>query len=355
LKRIFLFLFFIAVAGRGFALTNELAGISLNGKVENLRVERFVLSVPGDMQTMEISYIYIYGFLRDGNLGFAEKRNRHNELLERMEFRYDNSGKKIGATEYGYMGVLNRFLAFRYDVSGKLIEKSELDSGGITVSVTRFFYDKNGNLVRRENSSDDTQVSRLVYRYDNRGNLTNEAMLLYDGSIDYRIAYFYDNELNRETNRVFYIANGVLEKWINFTYNEIGKVSFKSTFDAGNNLLSRTAYNYNPSGQLIRETLFSGAARYGETAVYRYSGGRIVEERYLDSRNSLVKSVNRSFNDRGDILSVIIRNYLPASVDWEYRYEYDGRGNLVKNEVYELQGNNRVLIYGKTYKYTYRN
>lgn len=106
------------------------------------------------------TYVYNYPYWTFENI-----YDEYGNIIRQIQ--YDEEDKEIGYTEYVY------------DESGNLIKKTRYDDGDNEIELDEYTYDEQKNLVS-EFSSDEWQLQKDEYEYDNAGNCTKLLVTQYE-------------------------------------------------------------------------------------------------------------------------------------------------------------------------------
>lgn len=329
-----------------------------------------------------------YGYDKNSNLTSVVDR-RGNKTV----YTFDNVNNLTSEVD-----AEGRKKAYSYDTLGRLISVTEDNKYQST-----YVYDRVGNLL---------SAGGYVYSYDLNGNLTSSMNAL--GNIT---SYVYNENGMLETVRN---ADGTT---VNYDYDKIDQLVSKKYgdenvalygYDADGNRVSMedvagtSNYKYDKLGRVTAITLSDGKSKityeydvYGNLTKLGYPDGTAVKYKY-DNLNQLVAITNRDgesttykydangnvkevhrpndtytvieYNENDQITSLI--NYGMLECFWfykktisysAYKYEYDGSGNIVSENVkiFSSTGENDFFTWliaqikkesvTKTYKYDGRN
>lgn len=213
---------------------------------------------------------------------------------------------------------------------------------------TNYFnlYDKNGNKIEANlYNENNVQISKSVYKYCKKG---------------FRVSEDYYNYLDDSKNRTTY----------KHQFDKVGNVIKLRVYDNKNNLYQSHSFNYNEKKNITEiKTYVNGELL--DNAVHNYKGDNIVEvkgyfqningkEEYkyiINKENNITEKT--FFNYKKDIENILILKYdekgntierksiiYPSKkTDWEFldEYELDHKNNWVKNSVYRLEDDLKIL------------
>ena len=144
---------------------------------------------------------------------------KHFDLYGRLEYRnlikYDENGK---AKESGTYGLSDKFSSkdeYIYDSSGKLSEARLYYTDGKIACKVKYLYDEEGrnNVIIRYDGGDSVPNCKYAYKFDRKGNVSEEAMLSMSGELREKNVYKYDKRGDL-TDQVYYAsANAPLYRY----------------------------------------------------------------------------------------------------------------------------------------------
>lgn len=201
---------------------------------------------------------------------------------------------------------------------------------------------------------EDNVLDMSRYEFDERGDTTKEEYYIDDEvNVSYSYAYTYDGDTC--TSQTCYDNNGdILYTWEGIL-DEDGRLSYET--DRYNNLATEqsTEHVYDEDGHCVIERMTYA----GEDGVstkqhieFEYDGDKIIKELYYDEDNNLFEIVNNEYNEDGNIL---LNEYcLPNGEPYlSYAYEYDNKGNVIRDVTMEAAHDETSSDHEETYEYTY--
>ena len=167
--------------------------------------------------------------------GQAQKKNGWERAkLNGKVKTYTQTG--IQVTEEGQEIPMNSELFAQFDKKGTPVKMFSKQSG-MTINFVDV-YDKEGLLLESASRDDsNTLLSKNVYEYDERGNLTK-----------------HDNGQDQLIERTECMA-GLCDEKITYTYLPNGKVAEESKYSK-KELSSKTVYTYDAKGNTIEKQVF---------------------------------------------------------------------------------------------------
>lgn len=190
---------------------------------------------------------------------------------------------------------------FEYDDNGLLIAWRSSSESGIMQWEYQYSYDEYGRL-EREVSYDSANEIDGIQTYEHDGvSLLEEAMYSGAGTLQWSRTYSYDaNLLHREWTLI---------------YPDGGPVK-------------TTREYFDRFGRLVREVHLDEVSQEGEIFRHDYdAAGRLVRTRVETASGDPIRSVNRRYNNHGDLVAEERNEYgedLRSVRQFEYRYDSAG-------------------------------
>jgi len=223
----------------------------------------------GDID-QELSYKY------DRNQNKTEYVNysaEEDEIRFKQTIDYNEKGNKI--KENRYNGSEHHVIDYHYNGDDKLsrIVKSDLDDNVIQKRV--FSYKGNVANIRVVND-EGTLISRIVNKYDGRGNLVEYTEFTPDGQRIKKITYTF-NEKNLKTDEIKYQkGNFIYHKSYNYDKdNKLVEIQMEQPKDKVH--ISKI-FHYTPDGNLSKEMWYDSMADKYSHKKYFYNKKGIVEK-----------------------------------------------------------------------------
>jgi hypothetical protein len=124
----------------------------------------------------------------------------------------------------------------------KSITKAEGDADGIE-EIHDYFYKQNGELEKMTRKKNDTEISTVIFKVDEKGNVIEEEEIFKNG--DGKKYYYYYDDKNRLTDIVHYFgrAKRLLPDYM-YEYNSAGQIKqMISTEEGGGYYVWKYTYN----------------------------------------------------------------------------------------------------------------
>jgi len=197
----------------------------------------------------------------------------------------------------------------QYKVDGKLKERTAYHpDGSSAVRVVRLYNDAGRLKTEQLYNPGDTLWRKTTYTYNGAGQLTKAVSTDTDGDVWFRDVYAY-NQAGRPSQIDHLDLDGSFLHRATYTYNPQGQITERSLSDADGSRISSNAYAYETDGKL----------------------GKMNEVTTRGRNGSLTSRWVYFYDERGNE-----REWIAYKADGSirrkevYAYEYDARGNWVK-------------------------
>jgi YD repeat-containing protein len=214
-----------------------------------------------------------------------------------------------------------------FNEKGNITEETSFNSKGKIDSKRVYTYDANENLILQDFFIYDQAEKKLVmlgkygYKYDDRGNKTEEGNYTTDGTDLYSI-----------TSKRIFDEKG----------NRIAIINYFHSYSGAKNDSSKTTYIYDELGNCIEEFTNSNSF-HSKTFKYDEKGNNIETTTF--NKDGSLKSTETS---RYNIDNNVVEFY--SGLGKRYTYFYDEKGNKTEETVYNPDGS---LAYAFCYKWVY--
>jgi len=304
---------------------NSLSKMDLNGKVRSLT--ETVYDAEG--QSMEIQK-------RGMRSRAVHLFNEQGNSVEESYFKPDGSQKSIATIKYNKKGqIIENVLmnsdgdqeykeTFEYDRSGHLVKKDHLNMEGTVYYSETCKYDKEGNEIERNCYWTDNSMGTIILSQREDGTIEKEFQrsLGRQGSQVTKILFKYDDNGNR-IEQAYYKPDGSLNVKYVSKFDGKGNKIETDIYNSGDKMESRSVYKYDEKGNMIGHGHGNG-----------------------ESENALEIVYDKKYDEKGNMIEEII-DYGQRRSKVAFKYDmYDKYGNwLVKTEtVTPLSGTGKVYL-----------
>ena len=259
-----------------------------------------------------------------------------------------------------------------YEAESKFgeIVRGDLDWDGNYLAL----FDKRGNLTSITDFDDDGELdNKTVFAYDDENRLTNYTEYDWNGDADISIEYVYEgNYLLKSKQIIFenvylteykrngeeiqeytYFADGKIENTAKYLESSSTRASY-IVYDNEGKELRTVQEEYDKEGRLIKQIKNTGAET--DTTIWVYS-----KDGYLTEMSTTEYKGEIKYNDKnlpiyikgGDLYNntdVVLDPWYENKV-YNLEYEYDDKGNWIKQIVYEGEMKEPYTISDRTIVY----
>jgi YD repeat-containing protein len=198
----------------------------------------------------------------------------------------------------------------RYSASGAMLEQVEFayneDKGYKTTKITR---DVESRLK-----------NRIVYQYNNLGQLFRESLVDNKGKVVSTYEYAYDAKGN-QISRIMKNRTGNKLAETVYTYDANGKMLTSETRDAADKKISATKYNYDNQGNLINQQVTNAEGRITSVTNSVFQGGREIKNETVSPDGSIQMRFTNEYGRDGELTKKTIENFQGDSKQF-IQYEY---------------------------------
>ncbi|MBI35690.1 MAG: hypothetical protein CMP67_10060 [Flavobacteriales bacterium] len=252
---------------------------------------------------------------------------------------------EIGDIDEGYS--VNENKIYKYNNKGNLIEEASYESDGDLFWKTTYHFDKNGNKVERNYISPNGSIG-----VDKYGKKIVPASNKPNGSLVFKYIYKYDNNGNK-VEEAKYKPDGSLMEKTTFKYDKNDEITNVYTYDPFEKQIYKTSYQkkYYSNGIQKEKSLYNASGEL--KATYKYDdNGNETEEAIYNSDGSLSYKHIYKYDNNGNKIEFAFYRKSNDSLTLEVKetYKYDYKGNLTESTVYNL-GHSLSSKYNFEYEY----
>lgn len=274
-----------------------------------------------------------------------------SEHLERFVYRY---GKKVTRTSTDTSISYYQYNPYGQEtewILGNNVRTQSYDEKGNLVSVIYFdggrhfhTYDERGLLVRRVYENEQTGKRDTIeeHTYNELGQKI-EVCTVRDGVTVAKEHYEYDEAGNRTKTSRFYANNGEEPyQIIESAYDAAGnRISHKETYYDGQWCEWQYAYNENHLVICEQYSDYIGDDWQYDMAYDVY--GQVIRRSYTSASKSYDYDYENEYDDEGHLVRCAAKN--GERIFHVENYEYDAKGNLTRQSVYDYKKNGEAISY----------
>jgi hypothetical protein len=223
----------------------------------------------GDIN-QELSYEYNKNQDKTEYVNYSVKED---EIRFKQTIDYNAGGKKV--KERRFNGSEHRVIDYNYNDQGKLSEIIKTDPQGNLVQRRIFSYDGNVANIKVLNNKGNI-ISRIVNKYDNRGNLIEYREFKPNGERTKKITYKFNDKNNKTEETKYQKGNFIYRK--NFKYNNNDQLVEIHKEQPKGKVHTSKIYSYNDNGLLAKEMWYDSMAEKYSHKKYFYNNSGIVKK-----------------------------------------------------------------------------
>lgn len=267
-----------------------------------------------------------------------KERVARNDVKVKTEWEHSISNGKVD--DKGTKTSVTEF-----DNHGNEMSKLIYRFNGDTSSFERSKYDSKGNIIEftKYDGRKKMFTIKKFIKYDPKGNKVNERGMRGNAG-DYSNYYKYDSD--GELSEIYYYSsNAMVEKRV---IENIGKTRTISIYNGANQLTGKITKTFDDNGNLIEETEYTSADNVKKDYKYEYDGkGNVLEEeQQLYGKLNLTKKF--SYDNSGNLVK-IVHEKSDGKTFTNNIYKYDSWGLLVEEQWYN---ESKDKYSTKKYKYS---
>jgi len=289
-------LFFVLscdVGERTAVRKNSLVTEGLRGRVKSMAESSYmIMNSPGESEKGELVSEIHRLYDPEGNIMEERSFNSDRSIGSLSEYKYDEKGKLLERIETDSEGEIIRKLVYENDEENNItVETTYNNLGELEYRVT-FRYDERGNLIDRDGFRParpqynvylsygngttgrtpsggivSSWESRILYWYDDKGNMTEERHCKPDGSPETRYISRYDNDGKLAEKTVFNTAGDLVYRVV-FRYSNSGEITGEYHGLTDDDLELFRSFRYDQDGLLAEENIMSGMGITNTTVKY---------------------------------------------------------------------------------------
>lgn len=265
-----------------------------------------------------------------------------NPELKEIIF-YNTQNKKYYKETYEYYdgnSTKTQIDTIIYNNNGQIV--SHIIQGKYEKQQTDYIYNQNNNKIQEKNYIDNALFYSKVFEYDKNNNLINQKTEHHqEKELEEDQYFFYDNK-----NRLVKLEKrndvGIIYEKNTYKYNAKGKVIKELTYNSDNKIIKSIIKEYHFNNQLKKQEY---TLENNRKWIYTYDNSGKVMEVFEQNDNKISKKLY-SYNDFGKELKIEKFDQNKKRIELE-TFEYDSKGNMIKNTSVYNDNYNKV----KTYQY----
>ena len=251
------------------------------------------------------------------NFNFSDLTSRADEEYLELTVILDANGNSSEEIKYLPTSEVEEKNTFEYDSNGKL------SSHTLLYAIDNF-------------------MEKRVLTRNEKGLLISEVKY-YSGDSGEKTNYEY-NEKDNVTAIIHYDEEGEFVSREEIIYDDIGGLTERCTYDINKKILSRITFT-NPDNNQIEEIDYDvNGAIVSKTIIIFNDKGKELSSVQTNPQGKLITSVKNTFDDRGNIIEKIYKDFYSKKV----KFEYNDKDLLIVQELFDEQG---LLLRKNMYEY----
>lgn len=227
--------------------------------------EHYRNEYPGD-DTKSIFSRFEYKYDEKGNLIDATERNRDGILLSRSLNEYHSNGniKQSRRTRYNLSGKVLNINFIEYNEPGKITYKKSFLPTGAVSNIFKYDYSKEGLLISKVNIKPSGNISKkYIYEYDGK-NMISEKEYVSDeltGQKDFNKDKLPVKEMVKNKNGTILITE--------YEYFPNGRIKGKRSYE-NYELIRKETYKYDNDFKITEKTTLELKSGSSSSEIYKY-------------------------------------------------------------------------------------
>ena len=207
-------------------------------------------------------------------------------------------------------------------------------------------------------------VDNLLIHYDKKGNVTEKTAYYTNGGLWYSKKYVYEgSEVEKPAPKASQPKKPIKEEpvveegfrgRVTYRYDKKGQKTEESSFDAKGSLLWRYVYRYDTRGNISERDSYDDQANLFMRESYRYDADNHMLEKVITMKNQTAYKCTWTYDDKGKVAEkeeYFTELITPESLDKlvidevntkgvlrkKLKYTYDNKGNRTEVNIYDAQ------------------
>jgi hypothetical protein len=223
-------------------------------------------------------------------------------------------------------GTLDEYITLEYDPSfTNLVNQSRHSASGALLETVEFsYYDESGWLTTKlTRDMEDRLKARVVYQYNDQGQLWRETLTNKAGKAVSSYEYGYDAGGNR-TSRIVNNGAGVKLAETRYVFNDAGLMTSSETMDGAGRKINSTVNEYDSRGNLTGQKIYNAGGELITIINAVWTGGQEVKNEQQGADGTVQIRVTNEYGANGHLARKTIEN-LQGDSTQIFEYEYTPR------------------------------
>ncbi|GHV94548.1 hypothetical protein AGMMS50293_08680 [Spirochaetia bacterium] len=227
-------------------------------------------------------------------------------------------------------GSLDEYTTFEYDPSySSIMNQARYSASDTMLEQVEFAYQEDKGILTTKITRDveNRLKNRVVYQYNNQGQLWRETLTNKSGKAVSSYEYAYDSKGNRITR----IMNSGLDLKMaetSYMYNDRGYVVTSETKDPAGRKISSTRNNYDGQGNLLSQQVLNAAGEVVSVVNAVWQNGLEIKNEQIGVDGAVQLRITNEYGPEGELLRKTIENFQGESTQitqYEYTFKPDSR------------------------------
>jgi hypothetical protein len=220
-------------------------------------------------------------------------------------------------------GSLDEYTTMEYDPSyTNIVAQSKYSASGALLEKVEFAYqDENGWLsTKLTRDVEDRLKARIVYQYNEQGQLWKEFLANKAGKTVSSYEYGYDSQGNR-ISRIIYNGAGAKLAETLYTFNADGRVIASETKDGSGKKINATENEFDSRGNLTVQKIYNGSGELVTTINAAWQNGLEVKNEQKGQDGTVQIRITNEYGPHGRLVRKTVEDFQGDSTRiMEYEY-----------------------------------
>jgi len=242
--------------------------------------------------------------------------------------------RKVSETDVKISGLKGRVKSVKYSTYNAELKFGEIKKGVRSSSGqdNRYYYfnEKEVKIEEGERDSFDQIQRKTLYKYNDKGNLSQTSNFNSEGEFTGKTIYTRDNKGNLIETGDFNSKGGFIGKII-YTRDNKGNAVETNSYDSMGILNSKFKFEYDKKGRILESIYYGSDGELREKKYSKYDGkGRTIEVKLVIGTSVFIKDLKYENKEKDDLTLMIKSENYSIMSKTIYTYVYDENGNWIE-------------------------
>lgn len=297
---------------------------TMSKKIKSQTIYR-VFHIPGEEETVTPDDGSKYSFREfdiQGNTTLEMTYSQDGDIHEKTEYHYDDKGLINESIIYGEEDEALERRTIDKDDKGNIISETIHYLDGSCDKIS-YIFNEAGKLVERITTNDDDEIEAREKFYFTDDIPTKLEKYNEEGKLIYTQDDIVENGKLKE-RKIWTSEDGEILTRIT-KFNEAGQRESELIYDNQDKLIERNNYELDENGRIVKITE-ENRQKKNVTILSYDDAGRITSQEETDLNDDLVSSIDRIYDEDGQLKSATVTAYIPVTRIYQTYtliYEYD--------------------------------